>query len=169
MLILLPNDGTELSLDAVRHALDLVRDGLRADFVLANVQEKAHLYELVMSPDAEVIEAASRAAGLHALEAASALLTAAGASFEREVVTGDPAQMLIDIVERFGCDAIVMGSGGKGSLHSALVGSVTQTVLHDSPVPVTVVKHADAAAEVDEAEMKDVADEAAVGTAPVEG
>ena len=167
MLILLPNDGSELALDAVRHALTLVADGLRADFVLANVQEKAHLYELVMAPDAEVLEAASRAAGLHALEAASALLTAAGASFEREVVTGDPAQMLIDIVERFGCDAIVMGSRGKGSLRSALVGSVTQTVLHDSPVPVTVVKHADASAEPDQADES--GDEATVGTAALQG
>ena len=40
MKILLPIDGSDASLDAVRQALHMVRDGLRASLVLANVQEK---------------------------------------------------------------------------------------------------------------------------------
>jgi nucleotide-binding universal stress UspA family protein len=43
--ILLPIDGSPLSLDAVHHAMRLVREGLRATFVLANVQEPSSLYE----------------------------------------------------------------------------------------------------------------------------
>ena len=39
--ILIAVDGSELSLDAVHHAVQLTRDGLQADFVLANVQEPA--------------------------------------------------------------------------------------------------------------------------------
>ena len=45
MKILLPVDGTELSLHETRFALRLVQDGLRASFVLANVQEPASFYE----------------------------------------------------------------------------------------------------------------------------
>ena len=47
MKILLPVDGTELSLHETRFALQLVREGLRASFVLANVQEPASFYEIV--------------------------------------------------------------------------------------------------------------------------
>ena len=51
MQILLPIDGSPLSLDAVHHALRLVREGLRAGFVLANVQEPSSLYEMVVVHD----------------------------------------------------------------------------------------------------------------------
>lgn len=141
MLILLPVDGTPLALDAVRHALLLVQNGLRADFVLANVQEPTHLYEIVLAPHAEMLEAASDAAGRHALDPAEALLRQAGVRYECEVAAGDVAHTLIDIAERYGCDAIIMGSGGKNAFSSALLGSVSQTVLHDAQVPVTIVKH----------------------------
>jgi len=38
MKILVPVDGSPLSLEAVRHAIALVKQGLRAELVLANVQ-----------------------------------------------------------------------------------------------------------------------------------
>ena len=63
MKILVPVDGSTESLDAVRHALALVRDGLRASLVLANVQAPASLYELLRVHDAQAIEAIARGAG----------------------------------------------------------------------------------------------------------
>jgi nucleotide-binding universal stress UspA family protein len=140
MKILLPLDGSEPALEAVRHAVHLVRDGLRAEFVLANVQEPTYLYELVLAPDADVLERASGAAGAHALEAGAALLTEAGIAFERELATGDPAHTLVEIVERHGCDAVIMGARGQGRLRRALLGSVSHEVLHAAAVPVTIVK-----------------------------
>ena len=44
MKILLPVDGTALSMHEVRFALRLVEDGLRAEFVLDNVQAPATFY-----------------------------------------------------------------------------------------------------------------------------
>lgn len=82
--ILIAIDGSERSLDAVRHALDLVRAGLRADFVLANVQEPASLYELVVSRDPDRIAAASLEAGAHLMAGARALLDAAGLDTRRK-------------------------------------------------------------------------------------
>jgi len=141
MLILLPVDGSELALDAVRHALALVEQGLQTRFVLANVQEPTHLYEVVLAPHADILKAASDGAGRSALQAAEMLLQQAEVDYDSEVVSGDPAQMLIEIVERHGCDAIIIGSRGNGGLRAALIGSVSQAVLDASPVPVTVVKH----------------------------
>lgn len=145
MLILLPVDGSELALDAVHHALDLLREGLRANFVLANVQEPTYLYEIVLAPDVALLEAASFDAAVHALAGAEALLQGAGARYEREIAHGNPGKTLLEIAERFACDAIIIGSRGAGSLRSALLGTVSQTVLQEATVPVTVVKHADTA------------------------
>lgn len=140
MKILLPLDGSEPALEALRHALRLVRDGLRAEFVLANVQEPTYLYEMVLAPDAEVLERVSGAAGAHSLQAGEALMTAAGIVFEREIASGDPAHTLVEIIERYGCDAVIMGARGMGQLRRAMLGSVSHEVLHAATVPVTIVK-----------------------------
>lgn len=143
MKILLPVDGSEVSLDAVRHALSLVHEGLRAELVLANVQEPASLYELLRVHDAEVIENMTRAAGEHSLQAAAALCTAAGVEFDRQLGQGEPAHLLADIAEEAGCDLIVMGSRGKGDTPGTRLGSVAHALLHDSPIPVTLVRPRD--------------------------
>lgn len=141
MKILLPIDGSEASLDAVREALSLMRAGLRASVVLANVQEPATLYEMLLAHDPEVIEKVSAEAGLHLLQPALALVREAGVEHEIEVAKGDPAHTLVDIVERFACDLVVMGARGMGTLRSAMLGSVSHEVLHAAPVPVLIVKH----------------------------
>lgn len=143
MKILLPLDGSDASLEAVRHAIHLCKDGLRATFVLANVQEPTHLYEMVLAPDAEILAQASSAAGLHAIETGLALVEAAGLEYECEVATGDPAHTLVDIADRHACDAIIMGGRGQGPLRTALLGSVSHEVLHAARMPVTIVRLAD--------------------------
>ncbi|MEY4564634.1 MAG: hypothetical protein RLZZ618_3911 [Pseudomonadota bacterium] len=145
MKILVPVDGSELALDAVRHALRLRQDGLNAVFVLATVQEPTYLYEMVLAPDADVLERVSGAVGSRALEGAEALFHAAGVPFERDIGSGEPAPTVVEMAERHACDGIILGARGRGALRSALLGSVSQGVLHASKVPVTIVKHADAA------------------------
>lgn len=144
MKILVPVDGSEPALDAVRHALQLKREGLNASFVLVSVQEPTYLYEMVLAPDADVLERVSGLVGSRALEGAEALFKAAGEPYEREIASGFAANALIEVAERYGCDAIVMGARGLGALRSALLGSVSQAVLQAAKVPVTIVKHAQA-------------------------
>jgi len=140
MKILLPFDGSAGALDAVRFALRLASDGLDTSVVLANVQEPASLYELMVAHDPQVIEQVSAAAGLNTLQPAQSLLEAAGIAFETEVATGDPAHTLVDILENYGCDMVVMGASGTSTLRSALLGSVSNELLHAAGVPVMIVK-----------------------------
>lgn len=137
--ILIPVDGSELALEAVRHALELVGHGLKARFVLVNVQEPANFYEVVVARDPQVLQQVSESAGKDQLRDALALLQAAGQTVEAVVVTGDPAQAILEQQEAFACHAIVLSARGAGALKSVFMGSVSQAVLRDSPVPVTVV------------------------------
>ena len=140
MKILLPVDGSSVSLEAVRFAIRMARSGLETSAVLANVQEAATLYELLVAHDPQVLEQVSAAAGAHTLEAAQQLLRDAHISFESEVASGDPAHTIIDMVERYGCELVVMGASGTSPLRSALLGSVSNEVLHAAAVPVMIVK-----------------------------
>ncbi len=142
MKILVPVDGSEPALDAVRHALRLHREGLAATFLLATVQEPVYLYERVLPPDADVLERVTGAVGQRALEGAEALFNAAGVPFDSEIGSGEPAAVLVEMAERHGCDTIVLGARGLGAMRAALMGSVSMGVLHASKLPVTVVKHA---------------------------
>jgi nucleotide-binding universal stress UspA family protein len=140
MKILLAIDGSDAALHAVRHVLTLLDEGLKASLVLANVQEPASLYEVVTAHDPDVIREVRGAAGADLLAPAEALVKEAQVDFESEVAGGDPAHLLVEIAERYGCDAIMMGARGLGGLRAALLGSVSHAVLNASPVPVTIVR-----------------------------
>ncbi|MBB1074896.1 universal stress protein [Rhodoferax sp. 4810] len=152
MKILLPFDGSTAALEAVLVTIRLAADGLDTSVVLANVQEPASLYELMVAHDPQLIEQVSAAAGANTLKPAQALLEDAGIPFETEVATGDPAHTLVDILENYGCDMVVMGASGTSALRSALLGSVSNELLHAAGVPVMIVKSFDEPASDEEVE-----------------
>lgn len=140
MKIMLPIDGSPAALTAVHHALRLVQNGLAAEFVLVNVQEPPSLYELVVSHDAEVLDQVRSGAGADLLAPAEALLDAAGLAWQSEVAGGQPGALLMELLENYGCEAVVMGARGAGDPAADGLGSVASALLAHSPVPVTVVR-----------------------------
>jgi nucleotide-binding universal stress UspA family protein len=95
---------------------------------------------VVTAPDPAVLQRVADAAGRALLKPAQQLLAAAGVAFEQEVVqTGEVAQALLDVAERHGVHAIVMGAGASG-LSDRVLGSVSLDLVRAAPVPVTVVR-----------------------------
>ncbi len=139
MKILLPVDGSPGALDAVRHALQLKAQGLRAAFVLVNVQEPPTLYELAVAHDADKLKALRADAGADLLAEAQTLLDGAGVAVESEVAGGEPANLLLELAENYGCVAIILGRRGMGSPSASGLGSVAQAIVQRAHVPVTVV------------------------------
>lgn len=66
-------------------------------------------------------------------------LADAGVKYHTIVADTEPVQALIDIACRERAFAIVVGARGKGALGTLILGSVSDRLVHTSPVPVVVV------------------------------
>jgi nucleotide-binding universal stress UspA family protein len=74
------------------------------------------------------------------LNRVAAGLRAKGAVVDIHILTGKPAQTLVDMAVRGGYSLVVMCTGGKTGLKRLLLGSVAEEVLRISPVPVLIVQ-----------------------------
>ncbi len=57
-----------------------------------------------------------------------------------ETVTGQPAREIVEYAQTNAIDHIIMGSHGRSGMSRILLGSVAETVVRRSPVPVTVTR-----------------------------
>jgi nucleotide-binding universal stress UspA family protein len=78
--------------------------------------------------------------GMTALKSAMQKLDAAGVKYQHHIGVGEEAEVIVRYAEEKGCDRILMGTRGMGSVSSLLLGSVATKVIHLSPVPVLLVK-----------------------------
>jgi nucleotide-binding universal stress UspA family protein len=140
--LLVPVDGSECSLRAVRHLLDK-GSGATMPGALA-----IHLVNVQPGLPGDVTRFVSRdqIAGYHhdeskkALVEAKALLDAAGVPYEVHAEVGPLAETIVKLAERLGCDEIVMGAHGRTALAEFLIGSTVTRVVHLARVPVLLVK-----------------------------
>ena len=63
-----------------------------------------------------------------------------GANLTTSVEVGPPAQVIVEEAEDWGADLIVVGSHGYGFWQRALLGSVSNAVVHHAPCSVLVVR-----------------------------
>lgn len=64
----------------------------------------------------------------------------AGEQASMAVLQGQPAAMILDFAGKNDTDLIVMGTHGQQRLHRKAFGSVAETVLAQSPVPVLTIR-----------------------------
>jgi nucleotide-binding universal stress UspA family protein len=61
--------------------------------------------------------------------------------YEHRLVTGDPAEAIVNVAEKEGCDLIVLGTHGRTGFKRLLMGSVAEAVVRRATCPVLTVKH----------------------------
>lgn len=136
--ILVPVDGSDPALEAVRHGARLATVHDARVHLLYVVDTQA----LVESAGPDVLGALEKT-GESALEEARQAATDAGAeSVATSIAQGVPHRAIVDGVDEMAIDAVVMGTHGRTGLDRLLLGSVTEKVLRLSPVPVTAVRPA---------------------------
>lgn len=89
------------------------------------------------------IREALEAVGKHAIGRAVADLDAAGIEVESRLVSGKPADALIEVAREVGASAIIVGTVGENPITGAILGSVVLRLVQRSPLPVLVVPTAE--------------------------
>jgi nucleotide-binding universal stress UspA family protein len=60
--------------------------------------------------------------------------------YKKKILFGHEAKNIIDFARKQRFDLIVMGAKGRGMIRRMLLGSVSNAVVHDSKVPVLIIK-----------------------------
>jgi nucleotide-binding universal stress UspA family protein len=144
--VLLPLDGSELSLKAVSAGIDLAKAvGAKVTFISVVPHFRlavsiGHASEIVRKLEKEHEEEARK----HADELLAKVETEAkkkGVPSEHIAVVDDsPYEQIIAHADKANCDLIVMASHGRRGLDAVLLGSETTKVLTHSKIPVLVVR-----------------------------
>lgn len=137
---LIPVDGSDTSLRAVKWALDQ-QATLKAapQLHLLNVQPKlsADIGRFIAHQQIESFQAEQ---GNAALAAAKAQCDAAGVPVHLHVAVGESAGVVAQFVKQVGATQVVVGTVGETGLLGTLMGSFAQKVVHAVSVPVTLIK-----------------------------
>jgi nucleotide-binding universal stress UspA family protein len=137
---LLPVDGSEASLHAVRLAIDeAIASPARPELLLVNVQAPV-TGDVSRFINADTLREFHDENGTEAITGARRLLDAAGLPYAARILVGEAAPTIADLAAQEKCSRIVMGARGLGSVIGMLMGSVTTKVVQLSPVPVLLVK-----------------------------
>jgi len=140
MKVLVPVDGSDTStraLDAVIRQLGLYKDVV--EIHLLNVQHALPSRAAAHVPG-DAVPDYHREQGLAELAQARLRLDAGRIAYQHHIGVGEAAEVIARYATEKGCDQIVMGTRGMGSVSNMLLGSVATQVIHLSPVPVLLVK-----------------------------
>jgi nucleotide-binding universal stress UspA family protein len=92
------------------------------------------------TPHLEEMMARRPAEGQSIAGEAAAALERNEIDYEIDVLEGPAAEAILSVARTRPCDVIVMGSRGRGRLHSMLLGSISQRVVQEAPCPVLIVR-----------------------------
>ncbi len=138
--ILVPIDGSANSTHAVQYLIDRRANLTATEIHLLNVQLPIRSGESASETVLQGIRQIQDTAAAGALEEARRLLDRAGIAYRCNIKVGEAAETIAHYAHECGCDSIVMGTRGLGSIKSLVLGSVATKVIHLADVPVTLVK-----------------------------
>ncbi|WP_323675885.1 universal stress protein [Halorubellus sp. PRR65] len=146
--VLVPTDGSNLAVEALREALSLA-ELTDATIHVLYVVDDAKIAELAsgtgiddVSVDGDVDGLFERfeAIGEHALDDLREAATDRGLTLTTAIRRGLPEEEILAYVEETEIDLLVMGTHGRRGIERYILGSTTERVLRKSPVPVLTVR-----------------------------
>lgn len=137
--VLIACDGSDNALRAVRFAASLAKELPDVELDLLNVQDVLPQKVHAVLSEQEIAQLQAGEADL-VLKPATQILDFEAVKYRTSSRTGSPASEIARHVDETQCDAIIMGSRGKGPMVNWVLGSVAAKVIHLVEVPVTLIK-----------------------------
>ena len=134
--ILVPIDGSKNSFKALRKAIYLAKKcdaSITALYVLRVAYGSPNLiYVPQTQNELKKVE--------KFLNTAKNQVTKDSVSFKKKILFGHEAKKIMDFAQKQRFDLIVMGARGRGVIKQMFLGSVSNTVVHNSKIPVLIIK-----------------------------
>jgi nucleotide-binding universal stress UspA family protein len=141
--VLVPHDGSEQAWEAFDYAIEEIdANSIIVLHIITQVDNAIYVDTLGGFSDQDVHERSKENAE-ELCERARTRAAEAGfdtAAFDSVIETGRPTRTITSYVEDNDIDHVVMGSRGLTGIKRILLGSVAESVVRRSPVPVTVVR-----------------------------
>ncbi len=139
--LLVPVDGSDSAMRALRYAIGLAQSGGPVSLHVVTAHEEAIVFgDVAVYITKEKIADLQRKQAEGPLSEAVQAVEAAGVKHTKEILVGPIAQKIAARADELGCDGIVMGTRGMSALGGLVLGSVATKVVHLAKVPVTLVK-----------------------------
>lgn len=148
MKILVPIDGSKASMNAVEAAVKITetKDSVIKIITVVNLSLASNLGDIIFvrgniqEYDNELLKIYKKR-GAELLDSVAAKYDSV--KFEKEVLTGEPYEEIIEKAKNEKIDLIVIGNRGFSKIKRFFLGSVAQRVIAEAPCPVLVI-HAEA-------------------------
>lgn len=148
MKVLMATDGSEFSNEAIKKCCRMIGKNEDLAIKIISVYESVPIFATEpFAISAEYINEMSNAMRIEAEDHAAKALTIIKEALPdvhidltTKVELGIPEQLILETAQEWGADLIVVGSHGRGFWGRAMIGSTSDTILHNAQCPVMVVK-----------------------------
>ncbi|MXR51672.1 universal stress protein [Halovenus sp. WSH3] len=135
--ILVAVDGSDHASSAVTHALDLAARHDAVLHALYVVETRTAYDNAIIDPERR--RETLREAGERELTEVQDRAETEGVEVRTDIEEGAPPEEILAYIEDHDIDAVCMGERGQSDFKTVLLGSATETVIHETEVPVVVV------------------------------
>jgi nucleotide-binding universal stress UspA family protein len=138
--ILVATDGSEYSRQALKSALELARV-FHSEVELLVVMDTQRAYAVNLLDEHVNWRGQLEQGGEQAIQATLEGIDVSDITLIKKIVQGRPANIILQEIENENIDLVVMGSHGYGAIAGAILGSVSQRVLHGAKCSVLIAKN----------------------------
>jgi nucleotide-binding universal stress UspA family protein len=136
--IVVGTDGSATAESALRHAFDLAFLNQATVHIVSAYRSSGPATRVGTEAESWYVDTRTKIDAV--LDSAAAMARSKGLQCEIHAVENDPGDAIVEVAEKVGADAVVVGNKGMRGAKRFLLGSVPNKVAHHAPCTVVIVK-----------------------------
>lgn len=136
----IPFDGSEHAIRALKLAIaEANQRQVKPELLILNVQIPLSA-DVSRFIDSQTIDGYHREAGDKALQGAADVLKNSDVAYNSHVLVGPVAHTISEFAAAHNCAMVIMGTRGQSTIAGLIMGSVTTRLLHETTLPVLLIR-----------------------------